>query len=1106
MPLTTPPILIVTVTSIENLAILDAFSASAANARQMLAGKIYYALGPCGGVPIFLVQSEAGAATPSGSLLTVDQAISDLAPQVVILCGVTCGFRPETQALGELLIASQLICYEPQKITVHHGRIPRGDRVAVSARPLGYLRSAVLDWNTPTHFGPILSGEKWIDDPAFRAELLQTEPEAIGAETEGAGLYAAAHGTKTDWILVKAISRWPGSPNDPATQQTAAANAARFIRHALQIVPWATPAADPGTPTPPIDLSALSAPRNELFLGRQAELETLQCHLSGDPRTSLIAICAAPGQGKTTLARQAAERFGTAFAGGVLAISLENPLTRPELVSQIAAFLGLDTTPNPPQLERQVLRALERRPTTLLLLDNAETHTHALQRDDPAALDLNDLLQNQLPPTVTLLVTSRTRFTLGWAHEFTLDLRGLSPVEGAQLFQQHAPDRRAALDPAPLEALSVKLEGHPLSLRLLASAFNDSGLPLPAFLSRFETHLIAAKKHAKKPAQRTLIASIETSIEPLDSDLKTLFYNLALFHAPFRASDAAAILAPDAKASLLPTHLHHLWQHGLLERQFHPTGTTQLELYHLLPPLRLYAEQTVPLPPEILPRFAQVYGDLISWIRNEIDKDPIATLLVRLCAPDLERALEHTQNLACARYNRCLGYVEFRLGHPWKGKSRLEQALAWARDHDQQLVSHTLNDLGLICDSTGQRQDTLKYCQESLQIDKEIGSRAEEAITLNNIGAVYHNIAQHQEALKYYREALSIHKEVGDRAEEATTLNNIGAVYHAIEQPQEALKYYREALPISQKVGNRAMEAIALNNIGGTYKTIGQHQKALKYYRKALPIHKEVGDRVGEATTLNNIGVGYHEIGQSQKALKYFREALLIYREVGNRAGEANVLNNIGRAHKTIRQPQKALQYYLEALLVHREVGNRAGEANTLNNIGGVYHTIGQPQEALKYYREVLPIRQEVGNRAGKANTLNNIGGVYHSIGQPQEALKYFREALSIYQEVSDRVGEASTLNNIAGLLFNERKNQQAFDLFQQSLNIFQEVGAVASEAAILCNMAFILGTRLNNPTQALPLLRHSIELLKTNGLPQDSSGATLADHESLLAKLEAQV
>ena len=57
-------------------------------------------------------------------------------------------------------------------------------------------------------FGDGLSGEKLVDNLDFRDQLLNLEPEAIGGEMEGAGLYVACQDKKVDWILVKAVCDW----------------------------------------------------------------------------------------------------------------------------------------------------------------------------------------------------------------------------------------------------------------------------------------------------------------------------------------------------------------------------------------------------------------------------------------------------------------------------------------------------------------------------------------------------------------------------------------------------------------------------------------------------------------------------------------------------------------------------------------------------------------------------------------------------------------------------------------------------------------------------------------------------------------------------------
>lgn len=234
-------ILIITATKAEAEAVLDAFAKVAGKkwTTQTIGVKTYYFLGTHGRVPIFMVQSEMGVATPGGALSTALQAIQDLHPQAIIMCGIAFGLRPDNQQLGDILISRQLAYYEPQKVDLKLGPIQRGDRVIASMRLLDRFRSADIEWKgAPTHFGLILSGEKLVNHPDLLKKLLEIEPEAIGGEMEGAGLYAAASGTKVDWILVKAICDWGDGNKHDGAQKSAASNAAKFVLHVLQLGGW----------------------------------------------------------------------------------------------------------------------------------------------------------------------------------------------------------------------------------------------------------------------------------------------------------------------------------------------------------------------------------------------------------------------------------------------------------------------------------------------------------------------------------------------------------------------------------------------------------------------------------------------------------------------------------------------------------------------------------------------------------------------------------------------------------------------------------------------------------------------------------------------------
>ena len=133
---------------------------------------------------------------------------------------------------------------QPQRVgtdTTGEARvIPRGDRVTVSPRVLDRCRDAALSWparKLRVQFGLILSGEKLLDHAPTVAALLEREPEAIGGEMEGAGLYAVAAQRGVAWGVIKAVCDWAdgrkGEDGETERQKTAARHAAVFALYVL---------------------------------------------------------------------------------------------------------------------------------------------------------------------------------------------------------------------------------------------------------------------------------------------------------------------------------------------------------------------------------------------------------------------------------------------------------------------------------------------------------------------------------------------------------------------------------------------------------------------------------------------------------------------------------------------------------------------------------------------------------------------------------------------------------------------------------------------------------------------------------------------------------
>ncbi|NPU13604.1 hypothetical protein HL666_22805 [Bradyrhizobium sp. 83002] len=203
--------------------------------------RTYYDFGELGGARVAMVQCEMGAGAPGASQATASDAIDELRPHSVVLAGIAFGVSPDKHQIGSILISQQLRPYELQRVGVDaQGQlrlIARGDRVTASTRLLGRLRAAEADWDgAAVSAGLLLSGEKLVDNLDFRNQLTSFEPEAIGGEMEGAGLYAACADRNTDWIIVKAVCDWADGnkhENKRERQQLAAREAFGFVFHAI---------------------------------------------------------------------------------------------------------------------------------------------------------------------------------------------------------------------------------------------------------------------------------------------------------------------------------------------------------------------------------------------------------------------------------------------------------------------------------------------------------------------------------------------------------------------------------------------------------------------------------------------------------------------------------------------------------------------------------------------------------------------------------------------------------------------------------------------------------------------------------------------------------
>ncbi len=256
-------------------------------------------------------------------------------------------------------------------------------------------------------------------------------------------------------------------------------------------------------------------------------------------------------------------------------------------------------------------------------------------------------------------------------------------------------------------------------------------------------------------------------------------------------------------------------------------------------------------------------------------------------------------------------------------------------------------------------------------------------------------------AEKLYQESLNIEREIGSQFGIAISLHRLGVFASRHGRYEEPEKLWQESLEIRREIGDLYGIADSLNSLGVVAHGRGRYEETEKLYQDSLEIKREIGDRYGVARSLHNLGVVARAQGRYEEAEKLFQESMQIFREIGDRDAIGSCLNNLGKDALRQQKYEDAEKLYKESLEIGREIGSRGWIALSLNNLGLVAHAQGRHEKAEKLYQESLQISREIGSRYGIAFSLNNLGALSIKVERFPDAYEYLKEALQEALQVS---------------------------------------------------------------------------------------------------------
>jgi tetratricopeptide (TPR) repeat protein len=721
------------------------------------------------------------------------------------------------------------------------------------------------------------------------------------------------------------------------------------------------------------DLTAL--PPAEHFVGRARELSEVLDALLAPGARGFVLLHGLGGIGKTALARAVAERVGWHYHDRVLAISFEtfasvdteNNLTVHDpfvdrFFNRLARFYELDPAQylSPIDLQQAILQRRTHL-RSLLVLDNIETLVDAQRRDHPTAKSLASFISRLKEGDGAILLTSRIVPPADWGDCEGVSLSGLSDEAGADLFLALLPADREHLAPPPARlALSHRVQGHPLSIRLLAGSFAELTLDLPTFLKQIETELEEAEQATPSSLedpdrQKTLYACMDYSIKRLTPAQRKVLDAVMLFQAPFPPEFAAHVLQDQEQT---PVHLQNLARLGLLTISIKTFKEGELLLLELHPMLRWYLQHHLSeQDPTVQERYGEVFEQLArqaSQLKGGYDQSSLMRYLVRQSLPDFEAALQYL---------------------PPAGRSALAYHLA---EPYQRL---------------GQNRRALSLYEQALELSQELGNLRTLAVTQGSMANVLMQLGKPQQALALYEQSLRISQELGDVRDVSVTQNAMAEVLRQLGQPQEAITLYKQALDIRQKLGDNREVAAIRGMLANVLWQVGQPQEALALYEQALRTMQELGDVLNVTAIQNGMAKVLWQVGKLHEALALYEQALQAQQELGvvrevatTQYGMAGVLRQLGRL-------QEALALYTEALQTKRELGDRREIAITQNVMADILVELGKVEEAIDLYEQNLCAARELGDMQGVAVTQNNFSRLLLQLGEHRQALEMAWEA-----------------------------------------------------------------------------------------------------------------
>ena len=622
-----------------------------------------------------------------------------------------------------------------------------------------------------------------------------------------------------------------------------------------------------------------------LFVGREKPLEEIEKEITkkrGNIQMitgRLFNIEGAGGIGKTTLALEAATKYGSLFRNGVLEPFRADAFSPMSFAKELATRMNLEINePKDKEEAKAYVSHLLKEKEYLVILDNV------VEWEDLVYMVPEKTLSTILITTRSKEMADRLRIHCSQLPLHEIKLETFSPNEVLALFNRMLGSKYRSADEPVYQEIASSLGYLPIALRQVISLMlygpHYTALQLKEKLKNEKClELLKRGVEAEGTDCRTIEAVFDLSSELLTSELK----------------EALALLAVCSPGPVSFSFLQKI-NEKLLDKEDKPVEK-EIDLEEALERLVSFSWIEPRLKGE---EKAFEMHQLVRELVREKSGNPYKVVFL-----DVVHEMFTSKSVHFSQKDEIF--------------SQLEQGFAYAIENKDERLKSWLYDLVHYCTYRGYGHFYVRLTESVEQLFPE--DRRALSICYINRGLIFYNWGKLDQAMELLKKQEELCIELGDRAGLSRTFGNQGVILYLQGKLDQAMELEKKRESICEELGDRAGLSKSYGNQALILQDWGKLDEAMELEKKRESICEELGDRAGLSKSYCAQGLIFRNRGDLDQAMLLYKKEEAICVELGDRAGLARTWWNQGSIYKEKGDHETHIALWKKSIETNKAIG-----------------------------------------------------------------------------------------------------------------------------------------------------------------------------------------